>query len=87
MMGVASLVLGIISIVLSFVPFTQLFASLLGVIGIVLGAFGRKQAVDSGLPTGVPTAGLVCSIIGLCLTLLMYVACAGALNAAKSAFS
>ena len=71
-MGVASLVLGIISVVLAvlFSGFCWL-AAILGLIGIVLGTSARKKGQG-----GVATAGLVLSIIGLILGLLMYVACA-----------
>lgn len=71
-MGVASLVLGIISVVLAvlFSGFGWL-AAILGLIGIVLGTSARKKGQG-----GVATAGLVLSIIGLILGLLMYVACA-----------
>ena len=71
-MGVASLVLGIISLVMAllFSGFGWL-AAILGLIGIVLASAARKKAKD-----GVATAGLVLSIIGLILGLLMYVACA-----------
>ena len=71
-MGVASLVLGIISVVLAvlFSGFGWL-AALLGLVGIILGSVARKQGQG-----GVATAGFVLSIIGLILGLLMYEACA-----------
>ena len=71
-MGVASLVLGIISVVMAvlFSGFGWL-AAILGVIGIVLGSSARKKGEK-----GVATAGFVLSIIGLVLGLLMYIACA-----------
>ena len=71
-MGVASLVLGIISVVLAllFSGFGWL-AAILGLVGIVLGSSARKKGQG-----GIATAGLVLSIIGLVLGLLMYVACA-----------
>lgn len=70
--GVASLVLGIISVVLAllFSGFGWL-AGILGLIGIILGSSARKKGQG-----GVATAGLVLSIIGMVLGLLMYVACA-----------
>lgn len=70
--GVASLVLGIISVVIAvlFAGFGWL-AALLGLVGIVLGSSARKQGQG-----GAATAGFVLSIIGLVLGLLMYVACA-----------
>ena len=74
-MGVASLVVGIISLLIGLVS-AGLFGWLggsLGIIGIVLGALGRKNAPEG--KSGIATAGLVCSIIGTVLGLLLYVAC------------
>ena len=50
------------------------------VLGIILGALGRKNVEKKGIAT----AGLVCSIIGLVLCLIFYidcVACIGGLAA------
>ncbi len=74
-MGVASLVVGIISLLIGLVS-AGLFGwlgGILGIIGIVLGALGRKNAPEG--KSGIATAGLVCSIIGTVLGLLLYVAC------------
>lgn len=57
-MAVASLVLGILSIVLIGVPFLPI---VLGIIGIIFGGI-RKYWYGDG------TAGLVCSIIGASLS-------------------
>lgn len=75
-MGVASLVLGIISLVWSLFAGTWISA-LIGIIGIILGAIARKQA-----PSGVATAGLVLSIIGTILSLVFWIACAACVGAA-----
>ena len=77
-MGVASLVLGIISIVIAFfgVGF-QWLGVILGLLGIIFGALGRKNPQTRGIATG----GLVCSIIGFCIALIAYIACAGAIGA------
>lgn len=71
-MGVASLVLGILSVILAvvFSGFGWL-AAILGLVGIILASVAKKKG-----PDGMATAGLVLSIIGLVLGLLMYVACA-----------
>lgn len=74
-MGVASLVLGIISIVIS-VFGTGSFGWLgliLGIIGIVLGVEGKKVPEQAGMAK----AGFICSIIGVVLSLLFYIACIG----------
>ena len=72
-MGVASLVLGIVAIVVG-VFFSSLFGwvgCIVGIIGIVLGALARKNVEKKGIAT----AGLVCSIIGLVLSAVLYIAC------------
>lgn len=68
-MGVASLVLGIVSVVWSCFGGTWLSA-IVGIIGIALGAVGKKNGASCA------TAGLVLSIIGTVLGLLLYIACA-----------
>ena len=73
-MGVASLVLGIISIVLGVATGGAFgwLGAILAIVGIVLGALGRKNPEKKGMAT----AGMVCSIIGLVLGLILYLACA-----------
>lgn len=72
-MGIASLVLGIISILIAIftVGVYGWVAAIIGIIGIILGTLGRKDAAKKGLAT----AGLVCSIIGVVLGLIFYIAC------------
>jgi hypothetical protein len=69
-MGIAGLVLGILSAVGGWIPGINYVAWLLGIVGIVLSVLGRKKAIAENQPTGVPTAGLVLSIIGLALSLI-----------------
>lgn len=81
-MGVASLVLGIVSLVIG-VFFSTLFGwvgAIVGIIGIILGALGRKKTEN----TGIATAGLVCSIIGTVLSLILYIACMACIGSAAS---
>ena len=63
-MGVAGLVLGILSAIGGWIPGVNFFAWAFGIIGIVLSAIGRSSASKAGKPTGIATAGLVLSIIG-----------------------
>ena len=72
-MAVASLVLGIISIVFSFVPYMSLIGGVCCIVGIILAVMGKKDPEKAGMAT----AGLVCSIIGTILCLIFYVACVG----------
>ncbi|MCR5144898.1 MAG: hypothetical protein K6B67_06275 [Lachnospiraceae bacterium] len=81
-MGVASLVLGILSIVIGLFT-TGVFGwlgAIFAIIGIVLGAVGRKNPEKQGIAT----AGLVCSIIGLILCLILYIACAACVGGAAA---
>ena len=61
-MGVASLVLGILSLVFCWLPF---LSWLLGLIGLILGAVGIGVGKKKGKPIGCAIAGLVMSIIGV----------------------
>ena len=66
-MAVAALVLGIVAIVFAFIfPYVGDAA---GIVGIVLAVKARPHAVPG--KTGMVTAGLVCSIVGLALSAVM----------------
>lgn len=72
-MAVGSLVLGIIALVWSLVIPAKVVAVILGLIGIVLGALGKKDPERKGMAT----AGLVLSILAVIFGLIMFVVCAG----------
>ena len=55
--------------------------AILGIVGIILGALGRKDPEKKGIATG----GLVCSIIGTVLCVILYVACVACLAAGTAA--
>ena len=72
-MGVASLVLGIIALLIGFfLTGFQWVGAIVGLIGIILGAQGRKNPEKKGIAT----AGMVCSIIGFIICIIFFVACA-----------
>ncbi len=78
-MGVASLVLGIVSLVFGLIGLGFPIGALCGIIGVILGALGRKNNPEKA---GLATGGLVCSIIGTVISLLLFIACASCLGAA-----
>lgn len=83
-MAVASLVLGIIALVIAvFFGAFGWVGSLLGILGIIFGALGRKDAQRKGLAT----AGLTLSIIAVVLGLLLYIACVACVGGLASSLN
>lgn len=74
-MATASLVLGIVSIVLVFVPGFNFIGMICGVVGIVFGAITLKNLKETGQPLGIAKGGLITSIVGASLAALLYVSC------------
>lgn len=80
-MAVASLVLGIVALVISvFFAGLNWLGIIIGIIGIILGALGKKDEEKKGLAT----AGLVMSIIAVALGLIFWIACAACVGAIGS---
>lgn len=83
-MGVASLVLGIISLLISFgagAAGMGWVGSICGILAIVLGAVGKKNPEQKGTATG----GLVCGIIALFWGIFATIACVACLGATGAA--
>ena len=82
-MGAASLVLGIISLVMAFlIPGASIkwVGAILALIGIILGVQGRKIPEKQGLATG----GMVCSIIGFVACVIVVLFCASVIGGIAS---
>lgn len=77
--AIAALVLGIVSIVFSFIGLSWL-GLIIGIVGIVLAVVAKKKN-----PTGMATAGLVLSIIGTIFCALIFIACAACIGAVGTA--
>lgn len=80
----ASLVLGIISVVLWFFGYSALVSVILGIVGLILAGNAKK----AGFNGGIRTAGFVLSLIGLiggAIFFVACVACVGAIGAADAA--
>lgn len=83
--AVASLVLGIIAVVMWFFGYSSIASVILGIIGLVCASNAKK----AGFTGGLATAGFVLSLIGLiggAVVLVACVACAGTIGALGSAF-
>jgi hypothetical protein len=76
--AVASLVLGIISILFgAFGSGFQWVGTITGIIGIVLATMAKKNPEQD---QGLAKAGFVCSIIGTILSLILFIACVACLG-------
>ncbi|MGH3761817.1 DUF4190 domain-containing protein [Actinophytocola sp.] len=74
-MAIASMVLGIVGLVFSFVPIIGVIAWPLVILGVVFGGIALNQANRvPGSPTGMAIAGLTCSIIGLVICFIWAIA-------------
>ncbi len=78
--AIASLVLGIIAVVLWFFGYSSIVSVILGIVGIVLASSAKK----SGFAGGMQTAGFVLSLIGLIGGLIAFVACVACTGALAS---
>jgi phosphate/sulfate permease len=67
-LGIASLIISIITFVLAVIPCVGMMAIIPGIIAIVLAAVGLSQAARSNSPKGVLIAGLIIGIIAMLIS-------------------
>lgn len=76
-LGTASLVLGIVGLVFSFVPIVGVIAWPLVILGAIFGGVGLDKAGKvPGMPKGPAIAGLTCSLVGLGICLIWAISAA-----------
>ena len=63
-LGVAGFVLGVIALILSFIPCLGMYAIIPGVIAIIFSAVAFTQAASADAPRGLIIAALIISILG-----------------------
>ncbi|MBQ1902441.1 MAG: DUF4190 domain-containing protein [Lachnospiraceae bacterium] len=80
-LAVASLVLGIVSIVFWFFGAGSIVGLISGVIGLVCASSAKKRGTEGGIQT----AGFVCSLIGVIGSSLIFVACIACVGALGTA--
>ncbi|MDO9000741.1 MAG: DUF4190 domain-containing protein [Bacteroidota bacterium] len=64
-LGIAGMILGILAIIVSFVPCFGWWAIVLAVVGVILSAVSLSQAKKANAPKGMAIAGLICSILAI----------------------
>lgn len=69
-MGIASLILGIVSLVFFCLPYLGLPC---GIAGLILGCMANSKAKQAGMKNGVALGGIITSSIGLAINLLILV--------------
>ncbi len=62
--GVAGFVIGIITLILSFIPCLGMYAIIPGVLALVFAIIGYSQAASANAPRGLIIAALVIAIVG-----------------------
>lgn len=70
-MGIASLVLGIIGILTSWIPFIGLISFILLIVGLVLGIIDLNKKTKANEKRGVSIAGVVVNAVGIPITVII----------------
>ena len=68
-LSIGGMVVGIISLLISFIPCIGIIGGLLAVVGLVLSIIGYRSAKDSGGPTTMAIVGMVLSSIAIIIAL------------------
>ena len=69
--AIASLVLGIISVVLWFFGYSSILSVVLGILGVVMASKSKEEGYDENIRT----AGFILSVIGIIGGAIFFVAC------------
>ena len=69
-MGVAALVLGIVSVVFGFIPFCGSWAIIPAIVGLVLGIIDIVKKSKENAPKGKAIAGVVCSAVAIVVIII-----------------
>lgn len=74
-LAIASLVLGIVGLVFSFIPIIGIIAWPMVILGVIFGGIGISKANETpGASSGMAVAGLTCSLVGLAICIIWTIA-------------
>ncbi len=76
-MGVAALIIGILSVIVALIPCLGLMAFFTAIVGVVLGAIGISQASRAEAPKGMALGGLITGAVALLISIAQIVFFAG----------
>ncbi len=71
-MGIASLVLGIVSLILAFVPCCGIVSVIPAIIGLILGIVEVVKKKKAGEPKGKGIAGIVLGVVAIIVTIVWF---------------
>lgn len=74
-MAVASLVLGIVSIIFCWTSLFAVIFMVTAIVGVVLAISAKKKNAEMGMPPGLATGGLVLNIIALVFSAIGFLTC------------
>lgn len=86
-MGVAALVLGIVSIIFAWIPFCGTIAFIPAIIGLILGIIDTVQKSKKGEKKGVSIAGIILSAIAIAFITIYTIAIGSAAQKAAEALN
>ena len=86
-MGIASLVLGIVSLVVAWIPCVGNVAFLPALVGLILGIIDVVKKSKAQAPKGIGLAGTICSGIALLFVIFYAIAIASAASDAAAELS
>ncbi|MEN2402840.1 hypothetical protein GKZ90_0023840 [Flavobacterium sp. MC2016-06] len=75
--GIASLIIGIGAVIISFIPCFSLLSLFFGLFALILGYLGLSEAKKNNAPTSMPTAGLILGGIAVLISGLFVLVFAG----------
>ena len=79
-MGVAALVLGIVAVIVSFIPFCGTWAIVPAIVGLVLGIVDWTKKKKANEPKGKAVAGTVCSAVAIVIIAIWWMIAGAAAN-------
>lgn len=71
-LGVAALILGIIGLILCFIPVINVFGVILAITALILGIVGMIIAKKKGGSKGMALTGLILGALGIIIFIVMY---------------
>lgn len=84
-MGVASLVLGILALVIAWVPCVGVYALIFSILGVILGLCGMSKAKKTGEGKGISIAGFVCNTVATVIAIWWFMVIGATVSATDKA--